>query len=283
MARLPSTLIPKTLSLWFALSLASGPASAQQPTQALQEWTLQNVRAGWCIHFLMDSSAADKELPKEFRPVPATGFAGLSPAITSLIAGEPEYQRWVPAQWCSIYYDQARVGETTLGDAAPELDDTQYLGAWLIGAVPSQDPAGAPSSPSFFIATLRTPNWRMIRLAETSLIRMEYAERAIGKVPEGTDDRYRVEMGRTIITWDGHLAGDSATAAPQVSQTWHALNSRGARIRAEVTLAPEKRQNVAGSLQIAGNDDLAKSLRASPIRMVGPLDWGGIGTLSFVR
>jgi hypothetical protein len=42
-------------------------------------------------------------------------------------------------------------------------------------------------------------------------------------------------------------------------------------------------QNVAGSLQIAGNDDLAKSLRASPIRMVGPLYWGGAESITFVR
>jgi hypothetical protein len=123
----------------------------------------------------------------------------------------------------------------------------------------------------------------MIRLAETSLIRMEHAEQAIGKVPEGTDDRYRVEMGRTIITWDGHLAGDSAGVAPQSVQTWHTLNSRGARIRAQVTLTPQMQQNVAGSLQIAGNDDLAKSLRASPIRMVGPLYWGGAESITFVR
>lgn len=283
MARSRSIRLSKSLLLWLALSLVSVTAGAQQSAQGLQEWTLQNVRAAWCVHFLMDSAAADKELPKEFRGVRATDFPALSPALKNLIAGEPEYQGWVPAQWCSFHYDQARIGDQTLGSATPELEDTQYLGAWLIGAVGSQDPAGAPSTASYYTATLRTPNWRMIRLAETSLIRMDHAEPAIGKVPEGRDDRYRVEMGRTVITWDGHLAGDSSMAAPEVEQTWLSLNSRGARIRAAVRLNPEQQQNVVGSLQVTGNDPLAKSLRASPIRMVGPLSWGGVETMSFVR
>lgn len=280
MRRLHPHLMSRSVVAWLVLALAAHGVSAQ--STALQEWTLQNFRASACVHFLMDSAAADKELPKEYRPIRAADFPELSPAVTTLIGGEPEYQAWVPAQWCSFYYDQIRVGDQTLGDANPDLDHTQYLGAWLIGAVPVQE-AGAPASPSYYIATLRTPNWRWIRLAETSLIKMEYAERSIGKVPEATDDRLRVEMGRTIITWDGHLAGDSASAATSSEQTWHALNSRGARIRAQVTMTPEKRQNVAGSLQVAGNDPVAKSLRASPIRMVGPLSWGGSGTLSFSR
>lgn len=283
MPRLCSAQISRSLPVWFALSLVAADLPAQESTQALQQWTLQNVRAALCVHFLMDSAAADKELPKQYRTIRASDFPELSPALKNLIAGEPEFQAWVPAQWCSFYYDQVKIGDQTLGEATPALDRTQYLGTWLIGAVPVQDPAGPPAAASYFIADLRTPNWRMIRLAETSFIRMDYAEPAIGKVPEGRDDRYRVEMGRTIITWDGHLAGDSAIAAPRAEQTWHSVNSRGVRIRANVTLAPQSRQNVAGTLQVAGNDDLAKSLRASPIRMVGPLDWGGVETLSFVR
>ena len=282
MHRLHSRLTTRSLMLWSAFNLAGGVLAAQQEGQALQEWTLQNVRAALCVHFLMDSAQADKKLPKDYRTVRASDFPELSPAIKNLIAGEPEFQGWVPAQWCSIYVDQVKIGDQTLGATNPDLGDTQYLGAWLIGAVPVQETA-SPTKASYYIGTMRTPNWRIIRLAETSLIPVEYAEPAIGKVPEGLDDRYRVEMGRTIITWDGHLAGDSASTAPQANQTWHSLNSRGARIRAQVTLAPEKRQNVAGSLQIAGNDDLAKSLRASPIRMVGPIDWGGAGTLAFFR
>ena len=281
MRRLHPSLISRSFLAWLALAVAGHGVQAQ--STALQEWTLQNFRASVCVHFLIDSAAADKELPKEYRTVRAADFPDLSPAVKTLIAGEPEYQSWVPAQWCSFYYDQLRVGDQSLGDATPDLDHTQYLGAYLIGAVPVQE-ATVPATPSFYIANLRTPNWRWIRLAETSFIKMEYAERSIGKVPEGTDDRFRVELSRrTVITWDGHLAGDSAWAAPASEQTWYALNSRGARIQARVTMTPEKRQNIAGSLQVSGSDPVAKSLRASPIRMVGPLNWGGSGTLSFTR
>jgi hypothetical protein len=266
-----------------ALALMDLPAaSAQESTQVLQDWTLQNVRAAWCVHFLMDSAAADKELPKEFRTVRASEFPELSPAVRTLMTGEPEYQGWVPAQWCSFYFDQAQIGDQTMGDPNPDLSKTQYVGVWLIGSVPASE-RQSPVKPSYYIATMRTPNWRLIRLAETALIRMEYAEPHIGKVPEGVDDRYRIEMGRTIITFDGHLAGDSASTASLSEQTWWSLGSRGARIVAQLRMQAEKRQNVAGTLQIAGNDDLAKSLRASPIRMVGPMQWGGTGTISFAR
>ncbi len=281
MALLRSNRWYRPLLLGFALALGGAPLGAQESGQALQEWTLQNIRAAWCVHFLMDSVAADKELPREYRPVRAAAFPSLSPAISHLVAGEPEFQAWVPALWCSFYSDQVKIGDQVLGDANPEPDKRQYLGVWLIGAAGSRP--GEDSTPAYYMATLRSPNWRMIRLAETSLIRVEHAEPAMGKVPEHSDDRYRVAMGKTIITWDGHLAGDSAGAAPAVGQIWLGLNSRGARIRGSLDLRAEKRQNVAGSLQIAGNDDLAKSLRASPIRMVGPISWGGTGTLTFSR
>lgn len=282
-ARLRSALVSTALPFSLALMGGGTPAVAQQSAQTIQEWSLQNVRAAWCVHFLMDSAEADRELPRDFRTVRAADFTELSPAIKNLISGEPEFQAWVPALWCSFYFDQAKVGDQTLGSDTPDLSDTQYLGIWLIGSSPGRAATADATTPSYYVATMRTPNWRMIRLAETSLIKMDYAEPAIGKVPEASDDRYRVEMGRTIITWDGHLAGDSASAAPPSDQTWWMISSRGARMRAQVRLTMEKRQNVAGTLQIAGNDRLAKSLRASPIRMVGPLNWGGMGTLSFSR
>jgi hypothetical protein len=38
-----------------------------------------------------------------------------------------------------------------------------------------------------------------------------------------------------------------------------------------------------GSLKVEGKDDLAKLLKASPIRFVGPVYQGGTGSLHFGR
>jgi hypothetical protein len=264
-----------------ALLVAAGRLPAQS-RQAGQEWGFQNVRAAWCVHYLMDREEADKAMPRQFRPVAASEFPGLSPALSNLIKGEPEYAGWVPAEFCAYHFDQATIGDQTLGEAGDASGGSQFLGAWLIGAQLSSVPS-VPEKPTYFVATLRTPNWRFIRLAETSFITMDYAVPSLGKVPESTDDRYRVTMGRTIITWDGHLAGDSATASSPTEQVWWALSSRGAPMHGQVKIQTEKGQAAVGTLQIAGNDALAKSLRASPIRMVGPISWGGSGTFTFAR
>jgi hypothetical protein len=260
----------------------SGSLSAQQ-TEIRQAWDFENFRANWCVHFLIAPEMAEDELPRGFHSRSARGFPGLAPAVTMLIQGEPNYAEWVPSDFCSTHVDQLKVGDAQLGSSAPPLNDTQYLGVWLIAASPTSDAADSLVRPSYYVATLRSSNWRLIRLAETALIPVQYAEPSAGKVPESTEDRYRVKMGGTVLTWDGHLAGDSAWVAPPIEQDWWILSSRGARQMTKVRLQPEKQQNVVGTLQILGKDDLAKSLRASPIRMVGPLSWGGTGSVIFSR
>ncbi len=257
--------------------------AAQQTPEVRQEWSLENFRASWCVHFLIEPAMAEDDLPRQFHARPARGFPELIPAIHNLIQGEPNYADWVPSEFCSVHVDQIKVGDALLGTSNPPLSDTQYLGVWLIAASPTSAAADSLSRPSYFVSTFRTANWRLIRLAETSLIQVQYAEPSAGKVPESTEDRYRVKMGGTVLMWDGHLAGDSARAAPLSEQDWWSLNSRGARQLAQVRWQPEKAQNVVGSLQILGKDNLAKNLRASPIRMVGPVMWGGQGTVVFSR
>ena len=257
------------------------PELTAQSGQAAQEWTLQNIRASWCVNFLMDSTAAEKELPRGFRPRRAADFPELTTALQNLIKNEPEYQSWVPAQFCSSHFDQLKVGDHTLGSASPSLEDTQFVGAWLIGASLGQ--GQAETMPSYYVANLRTSIWRLVRIAETAFIPVEYAEPGIGKVPESTEDRYRVTMGRTVITWDGHLAGDSAWAVPATEQTWYVVSSRGAKVAAAVRTGPQSAQYTVGTLQVVGNDDVAKSMRASPIRMVGPVTWGGDESIIFTR
>lgn len=257
----------------------SSLVSAQ--TIQTQAWQLQNFRARWCVYFLMDSTTADKELPREYLPRRAADFPGLSPAVTRMIKDDPSYGAWVPAQFCTTHFDQARVDDRAVGDSATIAPDAQILSTWLIGATTASDTTR--SRPTYFVADLRSSNWRLLRQGEIWMLRGERVESELGKVPESTEDLYRVRMGRTVITWEGHLAGDSAWAAPAVEENWYTQSSRNALISARASFHADSAQNIAGTLRIEGKDDLAKSLRASPVRMVGPMMWGGGGAIDFTK
>lgn len=254
--------------------------SAAQNQQA-QSWQLNNLRARWCVYFLMDSTSAEKKLSSGYRARAARDFPGLSPAITRLIHDDPSYAAWIPAQFCTSHFDRARVDDQQIGDSAATLQESQVLSTWLIGASTTTD--NAKAGPSYFIAALRSNNWRLLRQAEMWALRGDRLEATVGKVPESTEDLYQVRIGRTVITWEGHLAGDTALGAPEVAENWYTDSARNSRITGLVSFHADSAQSIAGTLRIVGKDDLAKSLRASPIRMVGPMMWGGGGKIDFTK
>jgi hypothetical protein len=229
----------------------------------------------------MYSATAEKKLPGGYRPRSAQDFPGLSPAISRLIHDEPTYGSWIPAQRCTSHFDRALVDERPVGDSAASLDKAQALITWVIGAGgPSVESQGQAT---YYVVELRSDNWRLLRQGEIWALRGERAEPTVGKVPESTEDLYQVRIGRTVVTWEGHLAGDSASAGAPIQESWYTTSMRNSRIRAQAVFSPESAQSVAGTLRIVGKDDLAKSLRASPIRMVGPMMWGGGGSIQFSK
>lgn len=257
------------------------PGVSAGQTPATLEWKLQNLRARWCVYYLMDSASADKELPRGYQPRSAGSFPSLHPAVARLIQDDPTYRSWVPAQLCTSHYDHATVDGESVGDSTTSVENAQVLASWLIGTSVASD--GDSTRPTFYIETIRSSNWRLLRQGEIWLLRGDRATTEVGKVPESTEDLYQVRIGGTVITWEGHLAGDSAWSAPAVNEDWYTQSSRNARIHALVSFTPENAQNVAGTLRIVGKDDLAKSLRNSPVRMVGPMMWGGGASITFSR
>jgi hypothetical protein len=82
----------------------------------------------------MDSTSAEKKLSSGYRARAARDFPGLSPAITRLIHDDPSYAAWIPAQFCTSHFDRARVDDQEVGDSAANLQESQVLSTWLIGA-----------------------------------------------------------------------------------------------------------------------------------------------------
>ena len=103
---------------------------------------------------------------------------------------------------------------------------------------------------------------------------------AFGKVPGSSDDRYEIRYDRTTLIWDGRTTGDS-TAAPAITPGWVARARGGRLLSVEQQLEPVGARLMVGALRIEGKGELAQALTASPIRYVGPIVWGGSGTMTF--
>jgi hypothetical protein len=115
-------------------------------------------------------------------------------------------------------------------------------------------------------------------------------EAKIGKVPvsdvngvPSSDDRFQVKIRKTLITWDGHPAKDSTQTNGSVEIVWASSETSSPKGNGHLTLTPQWSSPMVGSLKVEGKDDLAKALRASPVRFVGPVYRGGGGEIELSR
>jgi hypothetical protein len=97
-------------------------------------------------------------------------------------------------------------------------------------------------------------------------------------------DAYNVKIGKTLLVWNGRPARDSTRVTQPIVESWSMVGLRSLGIwQTELELLPQWTQALVGSLRVEGKGDLAKALKASPIRFVGPLYRGGGAKLRFRR
>jgi hypothetical protein len=114
---------------------------------------------------------------------------------------------------------------------------------------------------------------------------MAVFKRGLVAVPETVNHRYEVKIGKTVLSWSGQLLGrDSTPAAEPPAQTNLMLEGeRQIRWNGTVTMTPQWTRFLPGVFNVQGKDDLAEALKASPIRMFGPMYWGGEARMEFTR
>ena len=178
-----------------------------------------------------------------------------------------------------MHYDTVAVGDQRLKGGSEGA--AQSLDYWLIA---SRAENGRDTSSTWYLVSMESSNDRLIRLAGLVLLAMEHRDATMGRSEDTGESLYQVDMGhRSSLVWEGHLAGDSAAAAPRISQNWIVPGQRGTVFRASVELAPTSTQPVAGILRLSGKADIVKALGDSPLRMLGPAVWGGEGSFRFIR
>jgi len=250
--------------------LIGGPAHAQRATgdPPALIWGLDTLRSGFCIHFLVDPAASTRGLFRGVGQRPAGATPALHPALQRTIAASPELAAWVPQRFCVLQFSAIRVGDRELRDV--EHGRSQVVATWSTSAGP--DAAGS--------VVLLVNNSRLGNSLKSIGMSADGIRCAFGKVPGSSDDRYEIRYDRTTLVWDGRTTGDSM-AAPTMMPGWVARGRGGRLLSVGQQLLPDGARLMVGALRVEGKGELARALTASPIRYVGPIVWGGSGTMTF--
>lgn len=264
------------------VALGNAPAAGQQSPWSGDprfKWTVENTRAAWCVHFLVDPQTAGEGLPPGYSPLPATAAPELHPAMQRAVADEPQYASWVPSALCSYYFVSLLVGGRRIDDDKP--GNVPALAWWGVLAA---EGSAADARVVYALRQFGTNNWKIQKPATSAMLDLADVDMLAGKVPPGTDDRYELQIGKTVLLFDGHPAPDSTLRTAPLDQSWVFSPARGGVVwRISANLQPVLTRALVGALRIQGKDDLANALRASPIRLVGPIYSGGTGQILFFR
>lgn len=253
--------------------LAVPAAAAGQSSSRI---SLEDVTWGTCVHFLVSPELVGKLLPRDAVPLQAGQGVGLPVAVQYVLREQADFAAWSPASLCLYRPRALEIEGRRIGGEGLEPE--------TIGLLTIAARFGADAARSQFVAGLFTTNWRVEKSVETnrSAVDFETMRVQFGKAPKSDDDRLSVRIGRVTLVWDGHPAADSAAAGP-VTQLGSAEGRDGKPWGLDLELRPERTRSMVGALLVQGKGDLAKALRASPVRFVGPYVEGGSGALTLHR
>jgi hypothetical protein len=130
-------------------------------------------------------------------------------------------------------------------------------------------------------------NGRLIHSAKSAGAQLRQAKLVVGRVPPGeedtipsaTADRFQVNLGKTVVTWDGRASSDSTSTVGPVEIAWTAASDQQGPAAGRLELRPLWSRTMIGSFRVMGKDEFATALKASPVHFVGPQYERGSGTL----
>jgi hypothetical protein len=238
-------------------------------------WTLEGLQVGQCVRFLMDPGAAAKHLRPGSRLLRADQVQTLHSTLQSVIDQQPEFASWAPASLCLYYADAIRLGARRFRSKDPRK--RQMLGVWTLAAT---EQGGSRRD---LVLELFGASGELAHSAEQAKVKFREARSSRTKPAQSENDVYGVRMGKTHLIWNGRATGDSTRVTGPLRELWLTRGTSGTMWRVQATLQPTWMRPLVGVLTVEGKDDLAKALKASPTRFVGPLYFGGSAELRFSR
>jgi hypothetical protein len=265
-----------TLGLAAATFCGAWPLAAQEPVPGRGPvWALEGLSSGHCVRFLIDPAAVRKQLGPGLRLIRADQDPKLHPALRTVLGEQPEFAAWTPASLCLFYSDAIRLGGRRLGSKNPKRK--QMLGVWAVGAT---EGGGARRD---MVLDLFGSSGELVHVADQGRVKVHEASSAISKAPGTGNDLYDIRVGKTRLIWNGRAAGDTTAIEQPMQELWMTRGANGTFWKVTATMRPAWTRSLVGVLTVEGKDDLAKALKNSPTRFVGPLYLGGGGELRFSR
>lgn len=260
---------------WWAVPAL--PAQTRPDVKESQVWGLQGIRTGYCVRFLIEPRAAARELAKGFRLVRANQDPALHPALQQVIRSQPEFAAWAPSNLCFYFTDAVQVGTRRVAEKNPR--NLQMMATWTLGA--QEEKSGTRRD---MVLDMYASRGSLIRAADAARVRLHEAQTVVTDRPDSTTDVYSVKLTGTLLIWNGRPTGDSTGVERPLEEFWSVPGMRGAATwSVHFAVSPAWSRPLVGSLTVEGKGDLAKALKGSPIRFVGPLYRGGAGEMRFTR
>lgn len=260
----------RRLAACAALVALGRPVAAQGGTDGA--WQFSDLQQGYCITFLVSPEDAPGVLPDDAQPVRLNAMADAAPVLARVLADQPEYGAWMPAAVCLYRFGRADIGGREL--IAP-AGGSEMIGIVSYAArVAINQPANGVS-----VSMLFTNDKRVAKAADTTQIEFRRIKATFGKAAHGDDERHVIDFGKTTLTWDGHATSDSTALSPLV-RVWVVRGPGGKPVLLQWKLNAGSSRSMVGALVVQGKDKLAKLMRKSPIRYLGPMYQGGIGEMS---
>jgi hypothetical protein len=228
------------------------------------------------VRFLVDPDAGAHELKQGFRLLRADQDATLHSALRQVVQSQPEFASWAPSSLCFYYTDAVQVGGRRIAEHNPRI--AQMVGIWSLATV--EQGSGARRD---LVLDMYASRERLRAAAAANLIQLHEAEAGFRPATDTSGTEYRQTMGKTRLVWSGRTAGDSTRVEQPIVEIWEVPGARGVTWSVQLALSPAWARALVGSLRVEGKGDLAKALKASPIRFVGPFYRGGGGQLRFTR
>ncbi len=135
---------------------------------------------------------------------------------------------------------------------------------------------------SYLLLEIATDHGDVSRAADDAGFSTGAAEFIARPTDPGHDPDVSIKLSGTEITWNGHPFGDASVGMTR-SMSFGYGGERSSDWSVQLRAAPDSTRPMVGALRIDGRSSLAKALKSSPIREVGPWEAGGTVDLMFQR
>ncbi len=254
------------------LAGAALPLGAQRPDQS--HWALDGSRGSFCVWYLSDPALADKLADHETPSMAGTG-EGLPRGLVQVIRDEPKFAQWVPGVVCVGMYDSVVVAR----HASRGKPGRPVLVVY--DAVRARAPRHADGA-DWLLLDIGTDRRDLSSDAGDAGVATADARLTVHPSDPGRDPDITVRISGTDITWSGHPFGDASVGTTR-SMSFGYRGERSTDWSVALEATPDSSRPMVGALRIDGTSTLAKALKSSPIREVGPWEAGGAASLTFQK